>query len=347
MVFPRFASEGYDVTLLGVRMHIKSDEYKGLRLRAIRTVKFAQTEKLIYHFLCFLYAAWARPKLVHLQGLNSALFLALYKLAGLKVVIRYGSADHEHGKWGLVGRSAFRLCERQLKYADHVIAVSHHYKATLRQRYGLQNVTVIPNGTDACSASDEATAFWRALDLGDKAYVLAVGRLTVDKDYETLVRAINMVSAQDVRLVVAGGADEAGYAERLFLMQNDRIRFLGHVDRRLLASIYRNCAVYVSCSQHEGLSNALLEAISHERPIVASDIPANREVPLQAGSYFPVGDATALARKIEAALAQPQSFLAARNRLVDWDHVFVDTETVYRRVVPALTAREYREASAR
>jgi len=338
MTFPQFAQHGYSVTLLGVRKFIKNKEYKGVRLRGIYTVRFAQTEKLIYHFLCFCYAAWTRPKLVHLQGLNSAIFLVLYKLAGLKVVVRYGSADHEYAKWGLLGRLGFRLCERQIRYADHVIAVSRKYATMLKERYGLRHITVVPNGIDSASVSEEARAFWSGLNLGDAPYVLAVGRLTVDKDYETLVRAVEDMTDPPVGLVVAGGADESGYADHLFAMGNDRIRFLGRIDRRLLSALYSNCAVYVNCSHHEGLSNAILEAISYERPVIASDIPANREMPLNGGSYFPVADADALRSKINLALRDPEAFIVDKAKFVDWSEVFRQTENVYRSVIPSFAS---------
>lgn len=335
MLFPLFAGKGYSVTLLGVKKFIKRKEFRGVRLKGIYTLRFAQTEKLIYHFFSFCYAVWARPKLVHLQGLNSAIFLVLFKLFGLKVVVRYGSADHEYAKWGFLGRLGFRLCERQIRYADHVIAVSRNYATILKERYGIQHITVVPNGIDEPNVSEEALAFWSDLKLGGAPYVLAVGRLTVDKDYETLVSALGGIFDTSVRLVVAGGSDEGGYADRLIAMQSDRIRFLGRIDRRLLSALYSNCAVYVNCSRHEGLSNAILEAISYERPIIASDIPANREMPLKDASYFAVAEVDALRSKINLALENPGNFIADKGNFVEWSEVFRQTENVYRSVIPS------------
>lgn len=339
MVFPRLVEKGYAVTLLGIREFIKQEEYCGVRLVGMPTIKIAGTDKLIYHFICFCYAVFARPRMVHLQGLNSALFLILYKAFGLKVVLRYGSADHQYAKWGRLGRLGFRLCERQIGYADHVIAVSRKYKEVLVQRYGLTNVTVVPNGIDPVHVSQDAQTFWEGLHLADAPYVLAVGRLTVDKDYDTLVRAVSAIRDRPVRLVVAGGADEKDYARRLFALGSDRIRFLGRIDRHLLSALYRHCAVYVNCSHHEGLSNAILEAISYGRPIVASAIPANREMPLKDICYFPAGDAAALQARLEQALDAPAAFIAGRQDFSDWDDIAAQTADIYRKLVPGLAAK--------
>lgn len=260
----------------------------------------------------------------------------MYKIFGLKIVLRYGSADHEYAKWGWLGRLGFRLCERQIKYADHVIAVSRKYKEVLAQRYGLTNVTVVPNGIDPVHVTQDAKDFWDSLQLADAPYVLAVGRLTVDKDYDTLVRAVSAISDRPVRLVVAGGADEKDYAQRLFALRSDRIRFLGRIDRHLLSALYQRCAVYVNCSHHEGLSNAILEAISYARPIVASAIPANREMPLKDICYFAAGDAAALQAKLEQALDTPGAFVVEREEFSEWDDIAAQTADIYRKLVPDL-----------
>jgi glycosyltransferase involved in cell wall biosynthesis len=335
-LFPLLVEKGYSVELVAMRRFARAQSYRGVRLKLLPTLSVGNTDKLIYHFLAFAYAVVRRPKLVHLQGLNSALLLALYKLCGLKVVVRYGSADHEYAKWGLVGRIGFRLCELQIRFADYLIAVSQKYKSVLERRYGLERIQVVPNGIDPANVSEEANAYWSTLGLRKGRYVLAVGRLTVDKDYETLIEAFGQLQDPDLRLVIAGGASENGYADRLAAMQSDRVRLLGRVDRRLLASLYANCGVYVNCSLHEGLSNAVLEAISHACPIVVSDIPANVEMALSPASYFPAGDAGALAGRLEAALAEPAEFVSPAGQFLDWASVAIRTEAVYQRVLPGL-----------
>ncbi|MHA1179681.1 MAG: glycosyltransferase family 4 protein [Alphaproteobacteria bacterium] len=338
-LFPLFAKHGYRVTLLGISRFIRARSYRGVVLRRIPTVALAGTDKLVYHFFAFLYAAIVRPRIVHLQGLNSAFFLLLYKLCGLKVIMRYGSADHEYAKWGIIGRLGFRLCELQIRYADHVIAVSQKYKETLQHRYGLERISVIPNGLDRNEVNAESLAYWQGLGLEGVRYVLAIGRVTVDKDYDTLVEAVTSLADKKVVLVVAGGPDEKGYSDRFFDHSNKRIRFLGCVDRSLLPALYTNCAVYVNCSHYEGLSNAILEAISFNRPVIASDIPANMEMDLRECSYFCTGDAAALRERIEQALAEPEALMADKEHFYSWEEIYLKTENVYHEVLPDLLTR--------
>ncbi len=336
MTFPQFAQRECSVTLLGVKPYIRDKEYKGIKLVGIPTLRVANTDKVVYHILALLYATFTRPKLVHLQGLNAAFLLIFYKLVGLKVVLRYGSTDHLHAKWGFIGRMSFRLCDMQVRFADRVITVSDTYKRQLEERYNLRRVDVVPNGVDTPTVCDEARRYFSSLGLEKNKYVLAVGRLTVDKDYDTLIRAVEKLRDTGIKLVVAGGASEATYAERLFGLNSDRIHFLGRVDRRMLAALYENCAVFVNSSHHEGLSNAILEAISFRRPVVVSNIAANKEMALPECCYFATGDAGALAENIEKAIEQRENFIADEDKFCSWREAFERTRRIYLNVIPNL-----------
>ncbi|MGB9142893.1 MAG: glycosyltransferase family 4 protein, partial [Aestuariivirga sp.] len=315
---------------------IKCAEYLGVKLVGIPTINVANTEKLVYHFFCLVYALFNRPKLVHLQGLNSGIFLFLYKLFGMKVVMRYGSADYEHAKWGLIGRIGFKLCERQVSLADHVIVVSKKYERDLSARHGLKSVSVIPNGLDDVEITNAARSYWAELGLEGKRYILSVGRLTVDKGYVDMITAMERLGRSDVKLVIVGGPDGTNFHEHLKAMAGRNTLILGRLDRQLLSLLYKHCSAYVSASAHEGLSNSILEAISFGSPLIVSDIPANREMPLNKSCYFRQGDAEALAEKISAAIASPADFIVDRRGFVGWNEVFEQTERVYQKLLPTL-----------
>ena len=344
-VFSRFAARGYEVTLLGTRQFIKGAEYRGVKLVGVPTINIANTDKFVYHFFCFVYALFTRPKLVHLQGLNSGIFLFLYKIFGIKAVMRYGSADYEHVKWGFIGRIGFKLCERQISLADHVIVVSQKYRHELSSRYGLKAISVIPNGMDDAGITDAAKRYWTELGLEGKRYLLSVGRLTVDKGYADIIRALERVGHSNVELIIVGGADGTNFHKYLMAMGGRNTRFLGRLDRQLLSLLYMNCSGYVSASAHEGLSNSILEAISFGSPLIVSDIPANREMSLNEACYFRQGDAEALAVKISAALASSQDFIVDRRRFVGWNEVFENTERVYQMLLPTLRSQSEHPAT--
>ncbi len=340
-IFPLLAQLGYSVEIVGINQYISRKDYKGVALTGLPTLRLMRQDKVIYNFLALLHALIKRPKLVHLQSITSGPFLIFYKLFGIRVVLRYGSSDIEYDKWGTVARSIFRFCEYQLRFADRVIAVSEKFKKDLQTRAQVQRVDVVPNGVDTVELTAESQHFWAGLNLEKNKYVLTVGRLTADKNFETLIRAVELLADDKIKLVIAGGPAEKGYSERLRSLSSERVIFTGRVDRSLLPALYANCAAYVNCSRHEGQSNAVLEAISCRCPLIASDIPANIEMPLKAQSYFPVGDAKALALKLHKALNQPSEFVADTEDFWDWPSVAARTDEIYSIILAKRSSRSW------
>jgi glycosyltransferase involved in cell wall biosynthesis len=84
---------------------------------------------------------------------------------------------------------------------------------------------------------------------------------------------------------------------------------------------YRAADLYVSASRKEGFPNALLEALAHGLPCVATDCPSGPAEILDRGAYgalVPVGDDAAMAEAILAALAQPVDAERARARALSF-----------------------------
>jgi len=145
-------------------------------------------------------------------------------------------------------------------------------------------------------------------------FVLAVGELMPRKDYPTLLQALALEPAREVRLVVAGpvgfrGEEVIALATRLGL--DDRVRFAGHVTDGELAGLYQGATALCLPSVIEGFGLPLVEAMSAGLPIIASDIPVVREITSDAALLVPVCDPDRLA----AALAQVLSDADLRAKL--------------------------------
>jgi len=155
---------------------------------------------------------------------------------------------------------------------------------------------------------------------GAPPVVLAVGRLTVVKDYPTLIRAFATIRAgapaeslagagRDVRLMILGEGEERPRLERL-------ISELGLKDRVALPGFGANpytymakAAVFVLSSISEALPTALIEAMAVGTPVVATDCKSGPREVLHGGLYgalVPVGDVAALAAAISATLRAPR-----------------------------------------
>jgi glycosyltransferase involved in cell wall biosynthesis len=172
-------------------------------------------------------------------------------------------------------------------------------------------LAVVRNGVDLPGiAANARRDVRRELGISDEARVIGfIGRLAPQKRLKNLIWAFELIKVlqQDVVFVVVGDGPERARLEQFAhnLELGPRLKFLGHRDdaQKLLPAF----DVFWLASDFEGLSNSIMEAMAAGLPIVASDIPPNRELVVhnQTGYLAPVGDRVAFAQLAERLLVDP------------------------------------------
>ncbi|MGP8175538.1 MAG: glycosyltransferase [Terracidiphilus sp.] len=208
---------------------------------------------------------------------------------------------------GLPGytRLLYRVLYRR---ADRVICQTRAMVKDLARELGIpeERLVVLPNPLDVDAIRDtvaENPYLWT----GPGPHLLAVGRLSREKGFDLLLRALVTVREQfpQADLVIAGAGPEEAVLKALCsdLGLETAVRFAGYVDRP--AAYFSGASAFVLSSRHEGLPNALLEAAAGGLPIVA--LPASEGVADllrgQPGAWLaPEVSASALASTLLAAL---------------------------------------------
>ncbi len=102
---------------------------------------------------------------------------------------------------------------------------------------------------------------------------------------------------------IGWAADEV--AQRLGTASREgRVILLEYLDERDLPGLYAGARLVVSPSWYEGFGLPVLEALAAGVPVVASDVPAHREVGGDRVNYAPPASASGFAEVIAAALEQ-------------------------------------------
>jgi glycosyltransferase involved in cell wall biosynthesis len=122
-----------------------------------------------------------------------------------------------------------------------------------------------------------------------------------------LLRVFAAVREQfpDARLIRVGGAftaAQAALADELHLLNS--IVVLPHIDRDVLAAVYRRAALVLLPSEREGFGLPVVEAMACGTPVLASDLPVLREVGGDAAGYCAVGDVNSWSRTIAELLLE-------------------------------------------
>lgn len=324
-LFPRLVQRGFDVTLMGLKQNIKAPCYKGVTLKAAPTFRVLKTDKLAYYVAAIGETIRLKPDIVHLQGLGAAIFLLVYKMLGRTVVVRYGSADYILPKWGIIGRLGFLFSEWQLRYADAVISVAPSLSSRLASKGISENVHMIPNALDYAYTPPVITP------TQSRPYILMVGRVTHQKNVGSLIKAFCAFSEirPEYDLYIAGGLDDEKYANDLKQMANEKIKFLGRIPRSQVPDLLRGAELFVNVSLHEGSSNATLEAISYDKPVLLSAIPENYDMELPPQIYVDPNDHLAIASGMLNAISEPEKYRIEKNKFLDWEQVCLKTATIY------------------
>jgi glycosyltransferase involved in cell wall biosynthesis len=269
-----------------------------------------------------------RYDVFHAHGYHSAAPLTA-ALAGASPMIftpHYHGTGHSafraalHRPYRLVGKGLMARCGRIIcvSQAEADLFIAHFPAAKGR-------VQVIPNGVDR----DRIGAATPFPDAG--SVVVTGGRLQSYKHVDRIIEAIALTSPA-LRLVVTGDGPERPRLEALAVERrvSDRVSFIGSVDTGTLYRWYATAQVFCSMSTNEAMPVTILEMLAAGARIVASDIPAHRDIRACTGGPItlmpPQASPATLAAALNAAHRRPS---AAGLRLPSWDEVTAMTALVY------------------
>ena len=159
-------------------------------------------------------------------------------------------------------------------------------RGLIHQHFGARlPVSVIPNGVEI----GELASARAASDSHESLRILSVGRLAAYKQADRTLHALGYLPPA-VELTIVGQGPLAPELRRLAhtLGVAARVWLPGQISREELIAQYGYADVAVSLSRHEAFGLAVLEAMVAGSPVVASDIPAHREV----AGYAPHGRVT-------------------------------------------------------
>lgn len=163
-----------------------------------------------------------------------------------------------------------------LQQARLIICVSQMERKLLQTHFGSSlPCEVIPNGVDVAPLLAAQPLHRR----DEQRTILVVSRLEGYKQVERLVEVLPRLPLSYQLVIIGDGpmrrrivqrAEQYGVAERLHLP--------GRVAQEELARWYRSSDLFVTLSRHEAFGMTILEAAATGVPVLASDIPAHREV---------------------------------------------------------------------
>jgi glycosyltransferase involved in cell wall biosynthesis len=224
------------------------------------------------------------------------------------------------------------------KKASVLVACSEGLKERALLFMPSVSIDVIPNGV-------ELDRFFPA-ETAEKSKVLrliTVGRLSVTKRIELLIDTVEILhrTACKLHLTVVGGGKMERQLRKFVTEREltDVIEITGRMDSEKMPEVYRQNNIFISASMQEGMSNAMLEAMSSGLPIVTTRCEGLAELIDGNGLIVEHDNIEDIAKAVKRLADDPELYkrmsTAARKQAekFDWANVASSYIEQYRKII--------------
>ncbi|WP_295621677.1 glycosyltransferase [Chamaesiphon sp. GL140_3_metabinner_50] len=312
-----FAEKGLKVDLVLVKL---GGDYQSIVSPKVRVINLSHPRLITSLPLLVNYLKQHRPKVLisALEDANTVAILAkiLARTATRVIVSVHNPLAFVHAKRSALKQKLTPLFIRWLfPFADAIVGVSQGVCDNIALVSGLprDRINVIYNPIftpELLKKFDEPVNEEWFLDR-QTSVILAVGRLSKEKDFPSLIRAFALVKQQyPVKLIILGQGGELLALEQLVkeLKLVDDVAFPGFVTNPY--AYMSKAKMLVMTSIYEGFGNVLVEAAIAGTPVVSTNCESGPAEILEDGKYgdlVAVGDVPGLAAAIISTLKNPRN----------------------------------------
>lgn len=346
----RLAKRDFDVRVYSRSWYTKNQgkgNIAGVNVIHVPSINTKHLDTITHTLVATIHAMMTGAQVFHYHGIGPALLSWIPRVfrPGARVITTFHSIDRKHEKWGPFARFALRIGElAALVFAHKTVTVSEGIRTYVEVVYG-KKTELIPNAVPEYT-KQETTDALDAFGLKKNEYLLVVTRLIAHKGVQYLIDAYTQLAntAPEVlgnkKLVIVGDGYHSGdYVAALHAQagKNSNIIFTGFQSGQALAELFSHAYLKVHPSDNEGLPLSVLEAMSYELPVLASDIAGHRDLVDHPAYTFAAGSVDALTKKLHTLLSASPDVLSAegqRNKqkvrtLFSWDIVVDKTIALY------------------
>jgi len=339
-VSPKLAGLGWDMQVITLKNG--GSLIRDLRREGMPVVELGVSSRVDINSILRLRAIWKKnpPDLIHTHLFHAGIVGRISaRMAGIRnVVIHQHGAEHN--------RSTFR------SFLDRVTSSSVCYYVTSckyvsgqlekREMIPSRKIKIIYNGIDLPEANYKIPSSWPAND--KEVIACFAGRLSYEKGLDVLLEAlrINPYLLKNLQLLILGNGPELQELQHKcqeYQLLN-RVHFVGQVESTRAWLYHSN--IFVLPSRWEGISMALLEAMSVGLPVVATVVGGTPEVVVNDinGFLVPPNDAVKLGEAITRMVKDEQlrdnmgkAGMEKVKREFSLDKTILQLDTLYRGIL--------------
>lgn len=262
--------------------------------RSTHTFRYTLSAQALCAFPIFLH----NIDILHVRGFTpEAILLArIAHIMGIKTLC----VPMASGNYGDVARFPQGNVKKTINAFDQLSALTEPLRNELITfGFSPKSIAIIPNGVDIemfCPNKSEAPG----------AGIIFVGQFRPEKRVDLLLNAFQIVQQKHphTHFTLVGGGNNLSMYQQLASSLSIRVKFIPNTNPNEVINHLRSNTIFVQSGISEGMSNALLEAMSVGLAPIVSDTPSNRSVIKDSinGLCYSPTSAQELAHRIEILL---------------------------------------------
>lgn len=225
-----------------------------------------------------------------------------------------------------------RVVPRTLKHADLILTVSQAVKNEIIKEFHINPDKIlalpIPVSDLFRDFNPTTTTAQLPAELQNQKYISFVGNFEPRKNLPTLVKAYLQLPKnlrQDYKLVIAGSQSWSNQQAQALIDEANQdqptILQLSGLSDEEIANLLHRSSLHILPSLYEGFGMPIVEAMTVNTPVIASDIPVLHESSGGSAVYFNPHSASDLSQKITQVLTDA----SLQQRLIKQGKIFADS----------------------
>lgn len=193
--------------------------------------------------------------------------------------------------------------------SDRIIAVSNTVKEMLTRRFKAPEwkITVIPNFTDTEEINElEILSQSKSRRRSSTYNILAIGRFHHEKNFEVLLKALNLLKDRKIKLILVGEGDRHNDYRNYINRRRLDVEII--IPQKNLIEYFLSADLCVLPSVRDPFPNFMLQSGLHKKPFIGANVDGIAELIVDGknGLLFKSGNVQELAEKIELFRTNPE-----------------------------------------
>ncbi len=225
-----------------------------------------------------------------------------------------------------------RVVPRTLKHADLILTVSQAVKNEIIKEFHINPDKIlalpIPVSDLFRDFNPKTTTIQLPAELQNQKYISFVGNFEPRKNLPTLIQAYLQLPKnlrQDYKLVIAGSQSWSNQQAQALIDEANQdqptILQLSGLSDEEIANLLHRSSLHILPSLYEGFGMPIVEAMTVNTPVIASDIPVLHESSGGSAVYFNPHSASDLSQKITQVLTDA----SLQQHLIKQGKIFADS----------------------